>query len=151
MGAQGIFATCCRYYRKGAQGFAVGGRRNGIGILDLSNPRELFLNRLPDRPEYDFRRLRDWNADVTADYLAKIVVESTNGPTTPAADEMMGSNRVYFVPDSFARPGGVTSSCFEWAHGLQFSFWDEREVNARMQKIILIVFVRYCKHLRKRT
>ena len=41
-------------------------------FLDLSNPRELFVNKLPERPSYNFGRVRDWNADLAADYLAKI-------------------------------------------------------------------------------
>lgn len=41
-------------------------------FLDLGNPRELFVDKLPERPSYGFRRVRDWNADLTADYLVKI-------------------------------------------------------------------------------
>jgi len=41
-------------------------------FLDLSNPRELFVDKLPERPSYGFGRVRDWNADLTGGYLAKI-------------------------------------------------------------------------------
>jgi len=41
-------------------------------LLDLSNPRELFVDRLPERPSYGFGRTRDWNADLARDYLTKI-------------------------------------------------------------------------------
>jgi hypothetical protein len=41
-------------------------------FLDLSNPRELFVDRLPERASYGFSRVRDWNADLVKDYLAKI-------------------------------------------------------------------------------
>jgi hypothetical protein len=41
-------------------------------FLDLSNPRELFVDKLPERPSYNFGRVRDWNADLTADYLSKM-------------------------------------------------------------------------------
>lgn len=41
-------------------------------LLDLSNPRELFVDKLPERPSYGFGRIRDWNADLTTAYLAKI-------------------------------------------------------------------------------
>ena len=40
--------------------------------MDLSNPRDIFLDKLPERPSYNFRRVRDWNANLIADYLAKI-------------------------------------------------------------------------------
>ncbi|MCB0190350.1 MAG: hypothetical protein KDJ65_00250 [Anaerolineae bacterium] len=41
-------------------------------FLDLSNPRELFVDKLPERPSYGFGRVRSWNADLTAAYLVKI-------------------------------------------------------------------------------
>ncbi len=41
-------------------------------FLDLSNPRELFVDKLPERPSYGFGRVRDWNADLAGDYLSKI-------------------------------------------------------------------------------
>lgn len=41
-------------------------------FLDLSNPRELFVDKLLRRPSYNFGRVRDWNADLTADYLSKV-------------------------------------------------------------------------------
>ena len=41
-------------------------------FLDLSNPRELFVDRLPERPSYSFGQTRNWNADLSRDYLAKI-------------------------------------------------------------------------------
>ena len=41
-------------------------------FLDLSNPRELFVDKLPERPSYGFGRVRDWNADIVKDYLSKI-------------------------------------------------------------------------------
>jgi hypothetical protein len=41
-------------------------------FLDLSYPREIFLDKLPERPSYGFGCLRDWNVDLTKDYLAKI-------------------------------------------------------------------------------
>jgi hypothetical protein len=41
-------------------------------FLDLSNPRELFVDKLPERPSYNYERVRDWPADLVLDYLAKI-------------------------------------------------------------------------------
>jgi hypothetical protein len=41
-------------------------------FLDLSNPRELFVDKLPERPSYGFGRIRNWNADLMAAYLVKI-------------------------------------------------------------------------------
>ena len=39
---------------------------------DLSNPRDIFLDKLPERPSYNFKRVRDWNVNLITDYLAKI-------------------------------------------------------------------------------
>lgn len=41
-------------------------------FTDLSNPRELFVDKLPERPSYGYGRVRDWNADLTHAYLTKI-------------------------------------------------------------------------------
>jgi glutamate dehydrogenase (NAD(P)+) len=44
------------------------------------------------------------------------------------------------VPDILANAGGVTVSYFEWVQGLQSFFWDERDVNARLEHIMVDAF-----------
>ncbi|MBN1933573.1 MAG: hypothetical protein JW934_02850, partial [Anaerolineae bacterium] len=41
-------------------------------FVDLGNPRDIFLDKLPERPSYNFKRVRDWNVNLVTDYLAKI-------------------------------------------------------------------------------
>ena len=59
-----------------------------------------------------------------------------NAPTTPDADAILGERGVFIVPDILANAGGVIVSYFEWVQDLQSFFWEEDEVNARLQRII---------------
>ena len=74
------------------------------------------------------------------DVKAKIIVEGANGPTTPAADEILEANSVFMLPDVLANAGGVVVSYFEWVQGLQEYFWKEAEVNAKLNDIVTKAF-----------
>ena len=71
---------------------------------------------------------------------ARIVVEGSNGPVTPSADEVLEGNGVLVLPDVLANAGGVVVSYFEWVQGLQEYFWKEDEVNARLNEIVTRAF-----------
>lgn len=70
----------------------------------------------------------------------KIISEGANGPTTNEADEILGDNGVFVVPDIQANSGGVIVSYFEWVQDLQNFFWSEAEINKSLQKIIMKSF-----------
>jgi glutamate dehydrogenase (NAD(P)+) len=67
---------------------------------------------------------------------AKVVVEGANGPTTPAADDILASKNILVVPDVLANAGGVTVSYFEWVQDFSSFFWTEEEINLRLERIM---------------
>jgi glutamate dehydrogenase (NAD(P)+) len=71
---------------------------------------------------------------------ARLVVEGANGPTTPAADDVLGARGVLVVPDVIANAGGVTVSYFEWVQDFSSFFWTEEEIGVRLSRILLDAF-----------
>jgi glutamate dehydrogenase (NAD(P)+) len=68
---------------------------------------------------------------------ARMIVEGANGPTTPEADAVLARNGVVVVPDILANAGGVVVSYFEWVQDLQAFFWDEAEINRRLERLMV--------------
>ncbi len=71
---------------------------------------------------------------------ARIIVEGANGPTTPAADDLLREKGIIVVPDVLANAGGVTVSYFEWVQDFSSFFWTEAEINKRLEKIMVDAF-----------
>ena len=67
---------------------------------------------------------------------AQLILEAANGPISPDADVLLEQRGVTVVPDVLANAGGVTVSYFEWVQDLQSFFWDEDEINARLEKVM---------------
>ena len=71
---------------------------------------------------------------------AKIIAEGANGPTTPDAHQALHARGVFVIPDILANAGGVTTSYFEWVQDRHGYFWEEAEVNARLEKKMVDAF-----------
>lgn len=70
----------------------------------------------------------------------RLVVEGANGPTTPAADDILRQRGIMVVPDVLANAGGVTVSYFEWVQDFSSFFWTEAEINQRLEHIMVGAF-----------
>ena len=71
---------------------------------------------------------------------ARLVIEGANGPTTPAADDILQERGILVLPDVIANAGGVTVSYFEWVQDFSSFFWSEDEINARLVRIMKEAF-----------
>ena len=70
----------------------------------------------------------------------RIVVEGANGPTLPVADDILAERGITVVPDVVANAGGVTVSYFEWVQDFSSFFWSEKEINDRLESIMVAAF-----------
>ncbi len=68
---------------------------------------------------------------------ARFIAEGANNPVTSEADEILKKKGIMIIPDILANAGGVTVSYFEWVQDLQNFFWDLKEVNKRLEGIIV--------------
>jgi len=71
---------------------------------------------------------------------AKYIIEGANGPTTPAADEILAKKGVVLVPDILANCGGVVVSYFEWVQNLANYYWTLDKVNSSLEEQITVAF-----------
>ncbi|MBT5021782.1 Glu/Leu/Phe/Val dehydrogenase [Candidatus Woesearchaeota archaeon] len=73
---------------------------------------------------------------------AKIIVELANGPITNDAEKVLIEKGIIVLPDILANAGGVTVSYFEWVQNNQGYYWEEDEVNAKLEKKMIAAYNR---------
>jgi glutamate dehydrogenase/leucine dehydrogenase len=76
-------------------------------------------------------QLTEKNADRVK---ARLILELANGPTTPEADAVFVQKHIPVIPDILANAGGVVVSYYEWTQNLQNLYWQEDEVNVRLEQ-----------------
>src|SRR4029078_7886628 len=79
----------------------------------------------------------------------RILAEGANGPTTPKADKIVHEKGIFVIPDILANAGGVTVSYFEWVQDRMGYFWQESEVNKRLEDKMVASFDELCHYATK--
>ena len=64
----------------------------------------------------------------------KMILELANGPTTPEGDAILDKKGIIVLPDFLANAGGVTVSYFEQCQNAQNYYWEEDEVQRKLDR-----------------
>ncbi|HWC14533.1 MAG TPA: Glu/Leu/Phe/Val dehydrogenase dimerization domain-containing protein [Actinomycetota bacterium] len=123
---------------------------NGLDLGGLAKHREgsVSVNDYPEADPVTNEELLELDCDIlipaaiegvihtkNADAIrARMIVEAANGPTTPAADQILNARGVTVVPDILCNSGGVTVSYFEWVQNIQSFRWELDQVNNELEK-----------------
>jgi len=66
----------------------------------------------------------------------RLIAEGANGPTTLEADRVLQERGVDMIPDILCNAGGVIVSYFEWVQNRICESWEEKEVDAKLERKI---------------
>ncbi|HMS50047.1 MAG TPA: Glu/Leu/Phe/Val dehydrogenase [Candidatus Saccharibacteria bacterium] len=73
------------------------------------------------------------DSEVAEKIKARLILELANGPTTPAADEVLKKRQIKVVPDVLANAGGVVVSYFEWYQNRHKEHWSKTDVFTKLE------------------
>lgn len=91
-------------------------------------------------------------AEVARNVRARVVAEAANGPATREGDAVLVDRGIFVIPDILCNAGGVTVSYFEWVQNLMSYYWDEDEVNRKLENRMVAAFHDvYHMHLARQT
>src|SRR3972149_2969871 len=105
--------------------------RDGTGLPNCRLQRFVRRRRLGGRAG-DGQSPKDNGARVKA----RAIVEGATGLAPPDGDRILSDKGTFIIPDILANAGGVLVSYFEWVQDLQSFFWEEEEINKRLEQII---------------
>jgi glutamate dehydrogenase (NAD(P)+) len=81
---------------------------------------------------------------------ARMVVEGANNPINPHADHILAERKIPVIPDILANAGGVTVSYFEWTQNLQQFYWEEKEIQSKLEAVMEKAYTEVSDMARKR-
>jgi glutamate dehydrogenase (NAD(P)+) len=80
----------------------------------------------------------------------KMVVEGANNPINPHADHVLAEKGIPVIPDILANAGGVTVSYFEWTQNLQQFYWDESDIQKKLETVMNRAYAEVTEMAKKR-